>query len=198
MDREEKQPTFIDQERGRLRSAFGAYLSPLLEKRKGESLRILSVGCGGIASEAKPLIELFPNAQYCGIDIREDCIRGAGRVNESKERAVFAVEDACDPKAFGDRPWDVIIVRHPQVRGSIRDTSEQSLRRDWATIFTNSMNALTKGGILFVSTDDLLERELVVHYVADKQLEVILNEENAFGGGIFHSDRFVLVAKRKL
>lgn len=190
---EEKMP-MREGYREKLRQTFSGYLKGRVE---GEPKKILSVGCG-FGFEAEPLLKVFPKAKFKGIDNDERIIRAAIRTNEDLTGVEFQVEDARKIEAFGTEPYDIIVVRHPQVLGEIE--YGDNLAQDWYKILQNSMEALKPGGIFFVSTtDEDHEGGRVLDCIghSKEKMTIIINDRNKFFYGSWpFKDNFIIVAKK--
>lgn len=163
----------------------------LLDK-VGNKPRIISVGCGS-GEEAGPISTIFPNSTYKGIDMSPAMIELAKETNISIP-GKFEVADATKKEAFDDQPWDVVILRNPQVTGGVGIMDEK-----WAKIIKNSIEALKKDGIVFITTPSEEERAIIVNYLGQfsEKLKILINQANQHTGGkrVFR-DEFVVVAKK--
>jgi len=201
LSKEEKKTFSIkDYYRENLSKVFKHYLAEVIENKKDSSVDILSVGCG-LGYEAEPLLRIFPNAIYTGIDIDSDVIHGAGKTNKDLYgRYQFQTLDARDKDAFGSKPWDIVILRNPQVGGSNFDTSKKSTSKDdWYKIIINSLEALVKGGTLFISVDEEHERDMVLRHINSfsNNISIVVDEPNKYPSrkGIFR-DKLIIMAKK--
>ena len=196
---EQKEMPFRERYRESLEKTFNKVLVPHFGRN--QELSILSVGCN-FGFETKPLLDLFPNSFYKGIDIDETTIKAARRFNEDvgiahMNRFNFEVGDLRNIKSFGNKPWDLIIVRHPQVLKGVLEAV--SSPEEWRKIILNSIDSLSDKGIIFFSSDTREEASEILRDLrpSEKNLEIVINEENEFANekGPF-TDRFVIVAKR--
>lgn len=196
---EHKEMPFRQGYRESLEKTFNNVLVPLFARN--QELNILSVGCN-FGFETKPLLDIFSNSFYKGIDIDERIIEAARRFNEDvgmthMNRFDFEVGDLTNIKSFGNKPWDLVIVRHPQVLKGI--LGAVSSPEDWKTIILNSIDSLANKGIIFFSSDTQEEINEILQNLgySEKNLEIIVNGKNKFANvkGPF-TDRFVIVAKR--
>lgn len=179
-----------------LKKVFDHYLRPFVGD-PNSNLKIMSVGCG-YGFEADPLLKIFPNATYMGIDVDADVIGVIKELSpDLNERCLFKIADAREEDAFDKGPWDIIVLRHPQVLGS---TIDPNVKKDWARIMKNCVSAVNKRGVLFVSTDSEMEREQILEYINNQprdKMEIVTNEHNihpSSKGG--HKDSFVVVGKK--
>jgi 2-polyprenyl-3-methyl-5-hydroxy-6-metoxy-1,4-benzoquinol methylase len=187
-------PSLREGYREKLRQVFNYYL----KKQIGtDPKRILSVGCM-FGLEAEPLLKTFPGANYKGIDIDREIIGAATRMNKDLTRAEFQLADAREMEAFGIEPYDIVVVRHPQVLGDLNPGS--NLAKDWHTILQNSMAALRPNGALFVSTtDEDCEGNCVLDYIrhSREKMTVVISDENKFAYGSWpFKDNFIIIAKK--
>lgn len=188
----ENRPNIRDNYRSKLEKTFDYYLK---NKVRDQPTWILSVGCN-FGYEAGALLRVFPTAKYVGVDINKNVIKAAKETNRDLGKVKFQVGDARKRETFGEIPWDIIAIRHPQVLGTIME--EGSLDKDWYLIINNGMEALKEDGILFVSTSSMQERDRVISYInLSKKMKILVNNENKFssGVGVFH-DNFVIVFKK--
>lgn len=188
----------VEHYRENLKSVFDHYLRPLVGD-PDRNLRIISVGCG-FGYEAEPLLKTFPNATYTGIDIKADRIDAAREFNaDLGGKCVFETADAGEKGAFNKGPWDMVVVRHPQVLGSIGSIRDPNLQEDWVSIMENCISALNKGGVLFISTDTGVEREQILEWINthSNEIKIVTDERNIHPSskGI-HKDSFVIVGKK--
>lgn len=196
---ERKSFSLRDYYRKNLGKVFEHYLAEDI-KGKDSLIGILSVGCG-FGYEAEPLLRIFPNAIYTGIDIDSNIIDGAREANNDLYgRCQFQVADGRDKEAIEIKPWDIVILRNPQVMGRYLDTSKYSTtREDWHRIIVNSIEALGKGGRLFVSVDMQHDRDIVLKYINSftDTVSMVADEQNIHPSisGIFQ-DRLVIMAKK--
>jgi ubiquinone/menaquinone biosynthesis C-methylase UbiE len=73
--------------------------------------RVLDVGCG-TGELAPPLLRLFPDASYLGVDLEEPHLEKArARCKALGERARFARDDAMD-LSLSDGEFDLAVSRH--------------------------------------------------------------------------------------
>ncbi len=187
--------SITEQYRESLKKVLDHYLRPLVGDADS-NLRIMSVGCA-FGFEAEPLLKTFPNATYTGIDINTDEIAGAKEINADLDgKCVFETADARKKSAFNNRPWDIVVVRHPQVLGSTRDSN---LEKDWALIMENCISALDKEGVLFVSTDTEVERKQILEYINKHKdgIKIVTDEQNIHPRKrAVHKDSFVIIGKK--
>lgn len=180
-------PLVINEHRESLGKTFEKYLKTEV---KSQNPRILSVGCG-CGFEAEPALRIFPNAKYKGIDINEESLGLARDINEDISQAVFEIADATKKGSFGDKPWDLVILRNPQV--------PKEIDQEWSEIIKNSIEVLKKDGIIFVTTSSEREKVIISQYLGrfDKNLKIIVNEENQHKTkfGSFRDD-FIIIAKK--
>lgn len=198
MENSGQKETYTGNIRKSLKKELDAYLGGEIK----DGIRILSVGCG-LAYEAKPILDIFPNAIYRGMDVDKNSLLGAKISNPEIPEDVFQIGDATKQEAFGSVPWDIILLRNPQVLGIMgayldKGHLPEAIYGEWLEIFNNSVNALRDdGGVLFLTVGTLDERELVVNYLRSKNIEITINEENQHKikkAGF--SDEFIIVAKK--
>lgn len=189
----ENRPSLRDSYRAGLGKTFGRYLKNEID---GKPSNILSVGCH-FGYEAEPLLRIFPTAEYVGIDIDKKILEAAKRVNYDLIRVKFKVGDARRKEIFGKTPWDIIVVRNPQVLGTYVEKGE--LDKDWYIILTNCMKSLKWGGAMFISTPSEHEKDRVVLYInsSEDKMKIVANSRNEFSTSVgTFRDEFVIVAKK--
>lgn len=172
-----------------LKKTFSEYLKPFIKKIDPS---ILSVGCG-FGYEAQPLIELFPQASYVGVDINEPLIKVAKRFNaDVKDSAKFQVRDARIEDLGKD--WDVVILKNPQIYGSlIKEESSQ----DWEKIIRNSAKAVSEDGVIVVTSDTEAELDNIESVLRAPSVDIVLKERNKFPSKLPHHDYFIMIAKKQ-
>lgn len=174
-----------DEYRRNLAKAFSNFLERAIS---GNVKRIISVGCG-FGYEAQPLLKLFPDAYFLGIDTNKDLIDGAKSTNSDLPSADFQVFDGRNLSSFNEAPWDIVILRNPA-------------NRDTIIAIENSLKVLRKGGIIFITTDTISEMEKIADLLSffGNEIEIIQPTiENPFltlGGGF--EDRFIIRATKKI
>ena len=184
-----------DSNRENLIETFDSYLKKQVD---GEPKRILSVGCS-FGYEARPILGVFPTANFKGIDINKKFIEVARDENPDLGNAIFQEGDATKKETFGEEPWDLVLIRHPQVcREMFPADPKQDVAKNWEIIMQNSMEALRKGGTLFVSTITADERSVVLGYIksSEEKMEVRVNRRNEFDANRVFDDLFIIVAKK--
>lgn len=199
MENSEQQKTYIGSVRQHLESELRTYLGGKVK----DDARILSVGCG-FAYESKPLLDIFPNAVFIGIDIDEKSLLGARVSNPEIPKEAFRLGDAAKPETFGSTPWDVILLRNPQILGSMgayldKGRLPEEICGEWQSIFANSISTLkADGGVLFIALGSNEERDLAVKYLNEnKKMKIIVNQENEHKiAKATFPDIFIIVAKR--
>jgi trans-aconitate methyltransferase len=183
--------------RNNYRSELGETFNYFLKNEvKNQPNRILSVGCM-FGYEAGALLNVFPTAEYIGIDIDENYIRAAKAINNDLSKAEFHFGDARKKETFGENPWDIIVIRHPQILGTI--IKESNLAKDWQVIFKNSMSSLKPGGSMFISTSSKQERDRVIKYInsSEDKMIITVNSENEFSKSIgTFQDDFVIISQK--
>lgn len=118
--------------------------------------RMLSVGCQ-FGYEALPFLRMFPEGKYVGIDIDGRVISGAKRIHSGEANVEFREGDARMQANLGEEEWDIVLLRHPQMLGSIMG---EGTRKDWDSIVGNSAKAVKPDGIILVTTFLPQEAEL--------------------------------------
>jgi len=142
-----------------LLNILDGYLPADLRADKGKGKRILSLGCG-MAIEAEPLIHLMPEAYYEGIDESEVGLGGARALSPSLPAERFRVADATQSESFGLEPWNLIIIRNPDV-----DVLHRRSGSNWEQIFRNCYQHLSGEGYLLVTTHKGAEMRVVREYI---------------------------------
>lgn len=129
------------------------------ELRHRPSIRVLSVGCGW-APEATALSE-FSNIYFEGIDTDDKALLGARSLNGNIPAERFREANALNPASFGDEPWDLIILRNPQIGGSIWWQGYAAMDREWKIIIENCIENLSPKGYIYVGSVNGDEAERV-------------------------------------
>lgn len=183
------------------RESFWKTFAALKQEIHTQQPRVLSVGCG-FGYEAEPILRTFPDGTYTGIDIDEDVIHGAKRTNKGVDKAVFEVADATERKGFGENPWDVVILKHPQALGSItylNSSTYGKMDTEWGKILDNSIDATKTGGIIVATASSEQELELIGEHLSRfrNNVRVIKYEKNPNEAeqGAFR-DEFIIVARK--
>jgi SAM-dependent methyltransferase len=178
-----------------LTKIFSSYLKKEVDRKPSN---IISIGCK-FAYEAQPILSIFPTATFKGVDIDRDSLMVARKENENLKNVMFQQGDATKRETFGKDPWDIIIIRHPQVLGeAFPENKNRDLSKDWHIIIENSMEALRSGGLLFVSTTLPNERDMVLDYVNSSRQKMLikLNKKNVFNTNMPFKDDFITIAKK--
>lgn len=152
------------------RTLLGKFLPSELRTRSG--VRVLSVACG-LAPEAIPIRELLPNARFEAIDIRADLISGATAFHRDIPSVCFRVADATKPESFGKEPWDLIILRNPQIHGEWQ-TGYTDMTEDWARILSNCEEHLSKGGYIYLACAEKEEINRVNGFFKQKKMKPVV------------------------
>ncbi len=191
--------SMLNEHRAFLGKAFEAYLK---KEIKVESPSVLSVGCG-VGYEAEPILRVFPNAKYRGIDIDKIHVELARRINEDLPGNIFEIADAREEGAFAGGPWNVLILRNPQVMGEIADLiAGKRNSKDWEIIIKNSIKFLKTDGIMFITTPTRHEREIILNQlnILGRALKLLVDEENKYKTnlGLYNDDIVILAKKSKM
>jgi hypothetical protein len=159
--------------------------------------RILSVGCM-FGYEAKPILDIFPRATFKGIDINDLFLKSARILNSDLVNVEFQKGDATKREVFGKEPWDIVLIRHPQVKGEyFSENKNKDLANNWRTIIENSIRSLSPNGALFVSATSPEERDIVLGYVSSfKDMSIKVNKSNMFRTDEPFGDEQIVVAKK--
>lgn len=190
--------SYID---GRRRSV-SKEIEGYLRNRVKDKPRVISVGCG-VGDEAEPILRILPGSTYKGIDIDPEMIQLAKESNIDTT-AEFEVADAINKEAFGPQPWDVVILRHPHVmeksrRNLVNGSGKNEMDENWAKIIKNSIEALNENGIVFMTTFDETEKEVITNYLGQfgKELKILIDQGNQHEtyGDAAH-DNFVVMAQK--
>lgn len=201
--------------RDHLRQVISHYLSGLttsLPVDQNGTLQILSVGCG-IGYEVSPLVEIFPHAQYRGVDINLSPATELYNRDVVSPKVNFVKEDILKGKP--EKEYGLVFVRHPEVMGdlfvavamimgahmsnSLEDISER-VSPLWRLIFAASCQKVTNGGYIFVTTTNLRENQATEFCLRENGVDVLLEEQQAiskldasFGFG----DQYVVLGKKQ-
>ncbi len=142
------------------------YLPIELLQRNG-TIRAISIG-GAEGLEGQALIELAKiinpglNIYFEALDLDEGGIRKSRRMNPNVPAENFKVADATDIQSFGLEPWDLIIIRNPNLKTGVITWKEGGGHENWNTIFQNSIDKLSPGGYLFITNYDEDEQQLTL------------------------------------
>lgn len=164
---------------------------------KGQ-LRVLSVGAG-FGYEAGPIVDMFPNVSYKGIDSNMELVNGAQRMNADIAGAEFVLEDAREVSQEERERYGLVLVRHPQVLGESalaqQQTSLEASIQDWKAIIGTSVQKVAPGGYIMLTTDSLVEKEGIEKYLKEYGISVLFQEENRASqpSGIPHRDSYVII-----
>lgn len=185
---------FAESYRETLHQAFETYLQPHSEGLV--SPYVLSVGCG-FAYETPVVVNMFPKAHYEGIDIKPELVFGAKQTNKDiKGDVSFRIADATKDEAYKNDKWDVIILRHPQMQGSI--LTNETTTDTWQTIVEKSIDHLKKGGLFFSTVSSPLEEELLLQALPVSKTEVLEHAVNKFTNDKATYDDKVIIIARKI
>lgn len=170
-----------------------------LSRKKG-ALRVLSAGCG-LGYEAKPVLSIFPNAHYRGIDINDGLIMGAKDVNRDlpPEQVELTTEDAAHLEESEIGKYGLIIIRHPQLRGTLLNNSLYGSHDMWKNIIESTLKKVSSDGYVFTTVDDEEERDIMLDYLKEQGMEILVNERN-HGSTISvptYKDSLVILAHKK-
>lgn len=154
-------------------------------------LRVLSVGCGH-GYDAGAVLAVFPRSAYKGIDIDEEIIESAKRLNSDidTERVEYLKEDAQNVANEEKNKYGLVIIRNPQPGGTSIQTMREELSyqdkssgldayRLWKDIIHSSIEKTANGGYLFITTD---------LYVDKQKIEEILDEKNVKHSTLFNKE----------
>lgn len=183
-------------------------------------LDILSVGCS-FGIDSKPIIDVFTESRYKGIDIDLNSIKMARRYNSDVSlfgRAEFVEEDATKIDPSEEGKYGLIVVRHPQVFGDMLEAIVYSISAlehrtfsdvrtrivpNWKQIFESSFQKLAPDGYMFVTTGNKGEREAVAAIFEDNNIETIINEKNTASSfkpsyfiGEDINDQYVIIGRK--
>lgn len=179
---EEQRHSLIQGSREYLRKVIKYYLGNLetrLPKDGDGVLQVLSVGCS-FAYEAQPVISIFPNSHFKGIDTDQTFIDGANTVNRDlpSEQIDLVVEDARETSEEEKDRYGLVIMRHPQVGGS--DFEGKGSVKDWRQIIESSIQKTTPQGFIFITTQADNETRLITKYLKENNVNVLFNNPNLF------------------
>lgn len=210
MDNQQKEvqngPSGIETRRAHLQRTISYYLKELddgrLPRDQNGVLSVLSVGCM-FGYEAKPVLDIFPNAHYKGIDIKEELIKGAREVNKAlpSEAVNFAVEDARIIDEDEREKYGLVMLRHPQVKGAQIRKDEENTPEVWRHIIASSIAKVVTGGYIFSTVHDQEEADLVRRHLLDNNVEVTLVQENLASDpdqkGLIFPDAVIIIGHKK-
>ncbi len=127
-------------------------------------VKILSVACG-FGLELKSLKKIFDEVKKpVEIEgIEKQSVGGTRLFNPDIPPENFHQADATDPNSFGNRQWDLVILRNPQV-----DPRGITMREEWVKILENSVKAVAENGFLFLTTFTPKEMEAVHHFLSQQ------------------------------
>lgn len=194
---------YFTTERERLHSLLGEVLFPHFES--DAPLQVISIGCG-VGFETQPVISLFPNASFVGVDIDPGFIKMAQTFNKDvvqENRVSFVNADALHKDVYADHSWDVVILRNPQLFGSFERMEQKSLagRIDmdpvWEKIVDNAVNVLSEKGIIVASTATKDERDVLVEKLKGFGNLVVSDVDTKPGKNpVLLGDQFLLTATK--
>ena len=182
----------------------------------GRDTIILDIGCG-VADEARSLNSFFggkdisersKRTKVIGIDISEE------RIHEAKKRHIpifeddgslsntlppyfeFLHADAAQLDQIPEVPdvVDVVVMRHPQFVGE-PDIDREEEYKKWAAILKQSLDKLSETGIIFVTTHNEVDRDLVRKAANELHCKVTVDEENKWSRDLEESDNALSLDK---
>ncbi len=182
-------------------------------------LDVLSVGCA-FGIDSKPVLDVFANSRYTGIDLQY--ADNAAFTNSDvllSDRAEFLLEDALKVSSTEENKYGLVVIRHPEVfgdelmvmvyamstleRGTFNDFSTRIVP-SWRQIFASSIQKLTLGGYMFVTTTNENEQTAVESLFKDNNMSILISEKNRasafrskYSVGPGFGDQFVIVAKKE-
>lgn len=214
MDSKENQGMPVrDAYRDHLYKTFRRYLveSPIvrgqLPRDSQGILKVLSVGCS-FAYEAKPLVDLFPNTHYKGIDFPS---ARAGMLTNSDipvGSAEFAGEDARLLDEQEKEKYGLVVIRHPQVAGTLGEITQEDMQTIksstelkvvpyWQDIIRASIHKIAKDGYIVVTTDTPTEQERTARFLQQNGITIFEEGENkasTISGP--HRDSIIIVGQK--
>ncbi len=206
MEFSEQQGTaLLERQRARIEKTLSYYLKNLdngrLPRESDGGLNVLSVGCG-LGLDAKPVVDIFPESTYKGIDNDTSHISAARRLNkDAGVRVQFETEDATEIGSEEEK-YGLVLIRHPQVLGETVIGATAVLPgavKIWGDIVKASVQKTKKQGYIFASTDSVEENEEIVQHLEANGVKVMINFENAVKEdttGLPFRDSYVMVGKR--
>lgn len=191
---EQQKPSDLTELRNSLEKSFSCYLKEFVSK---DDPSIISIG-SGFGYEAGALQKIYPNMSYLGIDKNEQYQFGATKINKDIPGDIrFVTADARDPAFFENRNWNIVLLRHPQVQGSVW-SDEMGNVRDWETILHNSAQAVSKDGIMVVTSDSEEEVAIIKRILSKSGINILIDEINKFPSkGTPHRDFFIIIGKKQ-
>lgn len=170
-----------------------------LPREKG-ILQVLSAGCG-LGYEAEPVLSIFPNSHYKGIDIDGDLVELAQDINRDlpSEQAEFIIEDATHIEESEVGEYGLVIVRHPQLQGTFLTNSLYGSRDTWKQIIGSTIKKISHNGYIFITMDGKQERDIMLDYLREQGIEILVNEKNdgSKTSVPVHEDSLVIIAHKK-
>lgn len=203
---EQQGRALLERQRARIEKTLSYYLKNLdngrLPRESDGRLNVLSVGCG-FGYDAKPVVDVFPNSTYRGIDNNTAHISAARRLNQDAGASVqFEAQDATEIPASEKGKYGLTLIRHPQVSGETIIGDDAVLPGNvevWRNIIKASVEKTKKQGYIFATTMSVEEDKKIVQYLEENGVEVLINLENAVkedARGLPFKDTYVMVGKR--
>lgn len=132
-----------------------------IRQKSQQPINIVDVGVGAYAEEFTPLYLLFPQANFRGIDndsiffplgAKLLVLREIKKIVDEKElpaigeRIEFIKKDGAKSEAYGNKKYDLFIIRNPNILSS-----------NWDKVIDESMNHITKQGLMFITSNSRSE-----------------------------------------
>lgn len=192
-------------ERDRLSKLLNRYVRPGLGGAKDKDIRVISIGCG-VGYEAAAVTGLFPFARFVGVDKEKSQITLARAYNKDvpgNNRINFVQADASKKEVYGNHPWDVVLLRNPQLCGDSNNSfsnylSEQTkIDSVWGEIVDNAVEALSENGVMLASTVTEKERDVLLGKLESKGNLIIFATENEWDHEMASlGDQFLFIIKK--
>ena len=155
METTEGQPRILEETSRHFERTLKSNLAAL--KVDGKAVRnVASLGCG-LFLEAPALKRVFPSARIVGID-RDT--RSLSRMRDSRwlpQGVEVKRGDLTRPSSLGSKPYDIIIVRNPDI----------FYGGDWPEILSSCRQRLTDSGLVFVTCPTGQELQKALGVVED-------------------------------
>ena len=157
-------------------------------KERDHLQEILVVGAGQCEPCVK-LLTLFPNARLTAIDLDETAIaKSRIALVDHADRVRILVGDAANSSELAPGPYDLIIVRHPDVG---------KRPANWEAVLAAGVARLRVGGMLVATTYSLPEASFIERVMDSLPVAIHSGKPYTFAPvALQGNDRYILVYKR--
>jgi hypothetical protein len=149
---------------------------------------IVDIGCGR-CEECNLLLELFPGAGVTLIEIDETCAQELKRLGAKYPgRVVPVMGDALDPASMSAGPFQLAIIRHPDV---------QAAPAVWRQIVDTTINQIAVSGYLIVTTYTAAESEITRRFLQRKDCrDVAMKDMGCSPVALAGNDRYIMITEK--